>query len=371
VLRTPLWGNPEMGLGLTARWQRWAEADIITVGDLWDQDELDWAPLRDMSPDPDRFTVRDYAAIIAAIPADWVKILTTEEEWSPGADSPASDDDDDNDDKTMVSDTFTQDWGWKSAAGPISSLRNSTVRETRLASISTAPSKGPVKWAPLFPHVLKDSANWHRAWLAVHRLRADPNVRYFLWQVMHGALRVGEHGMIKNFLAATDTPNTCPHCQGTETITHALFTCPFAQKVWTALSPLVDTILPTSWVRANLKEWCLIGGFGSAGSLGHRKLSLFPERVDALRATVPWLIWKARCNLLFERATTSPYDVARNCLRQMTKHITLAHRQHSAAGSLDTFDRTWCATSPQLVTVDTDGVCTLTTLLRLPRVETH
>ena len=322
VLRTPLWGNPEMGLGLTARWQRWAEGDIRTVGDIWDQDAQDWATLRSMSPDPDRFTVRDYAAIVAAIPADWVKILTTEEEWSPGPDSPASDDDDDedddDDDKKMEADTFTQDWGWKSAAGPISSLRESTVRETRLASLYTAPSKGPVKWEPLFPHVLEDSPNWHRAWLAVHRLRADPNVRYFLWQVMHGALRVGEHGMIKNFLAATDTPNTCPHCHGIETITHALFTCPFAEKVWTALSPLVDILLPTSWVRDNLKEWCLIGGFGSAGSLGHRKLSLFPDRVDALRVTVPWLIWKARCNLLFERGTSSPYDVARNCLRQLT-----------------------------------------------------
>ena len=361
VMRYPLWGHPDIGLGLTVRWQRWAEVDIHIVGDLWDPDTKDWYPLHEVVDNTDRFTVKDYADIIAAIPADWVEILKSEEE---------DDDSDDDSPGVLLSerkDNFSLTWGWKCADGSTTSLHNSTVRCTRLATLTSAPSKGPATWDKLYPHVRLDSPNWPRAWLAVHRLRADPNVRYFLWLVMHGALRVGEHGMIKKYLATTNTASTCTHCGSTETISHALFECPFAQQVWGALEPLLTTLLPLPWVRNNLQEWCLLGGFGSAGTLGQRRLSSYPDRVDAVRVVVPWLIWKARCNALFERVVSSPYDVARCCMRALTKHITLSYHQHAAAGTLDCFSNTWCATSPPLVTVDAEGVCTLTAPLRLPR----
>ena len=49
-------------------------------------------------------------------------------------------------------------------------------RRAQLATLTSAPSKGPATWDKLYPHVRLDSPNWPRARLAVHRLRADPNV---------------------------------------------------------------------------------------------------------------------------------------------------------------------------------------------------
>ena len=58
-----------------------------------------------MVDNTDRFTVKDYADIIAAIPADWVEILKSEEE-----------DDDSEDDSPGVllserKDNFSLTWG--------------------------------------------------------------------------------------------------------------------------------------------------------------------------------------------------------------------------------------------------------------------
>ena len=55
VMRYPLWGHPDIGLGLTVRWQRWAEVDIHIVGDLWDPDTKDWYPLHEVVDNTDRF----------------------------------------------------------------------------------------------------------------------------------------------------------------------------------------------------------------------------------------------------------------------------------------------------------------------------
>ena len=253
--------------------------------------------------------------------------------------------------------TFMDEWGWQMQSGKLLSLGASTTRLTRATLATPAPSRGPSRWGGIYP--LIHPGNWQRAWTQLHRLAAPPRVRYFLWKVMHGALRVGEHSMVKSYCRALGTSNRCTHCGEEETIAHALFTCPWVASVWRLLQPLLRNLLPLSWVRDNLMEWCLLGGFGSAGVYGNKKTSLYPERVDAIRVTVPWVIWKARCRSVFDGTTLTPIVVAHQYLVYLALHI---NRRAQTDNTLERFHCVWGESDPPLVREE-NGICYLGTSL--------
>ena len=76
--------------------------------------------------------------------------------------------------------------------------------------------------------------NWTKN---IWKLDCASKVKLFGWKVLKGALPVGER------LAARQVPidPRCKRCGCTESITHLLFQCPFARKVW-RLAPLVREV---------------------------------------------------------------------------------------------------------------------------------
>jgi hypothetical protein len=344
ILETPLFGHPEMGLTIHSRWREWVDAGVLNIGDIWDDELGRWLPLDKLCP---HLTLKAYHTIIDSIPTEWRELLEeSTEDPDVSINPPLS--------------TFVDEWGWTLRAGRQTSLGASTTRKSRASLVKTLPSRGPAKWAGSYP--LIPTGNWHRAWTQLHRLVAPANVRYFLWLVMHGALRVGEHSMIRSYCAALGTSNSCTHCGEAETITHALFTCTLAASVWGLLQPLLRSLLPLSWVRDNIREWVLLGGFGSAGVYGNNHTSLYPTRVDAIRTTIPWIIWKARCRSVFDEEKASPVTVAHSCLEYLALHINLHYRRAQESNTVEYFERVWCSSNPPLVDVD-DGICYLATAL--------
>lgn len=62
-------------------------------------------------------------------------------------------------------------------------------------------------------------------WLAnAWKVKIEEKVKFFIWKSLHGALPVGEQFAIRNIHVSP----LCIRCKGVETVTHLLFTCPFA-----------------------------------------------------------------------------------------------------------------------------------------------
>ncbi|KAG2292835.1 hypothetical protein Bca52824_039504 [Brassica carinata] len=126
-------------------------------------------------------------------------------------------------------------------------------------------------------------------------------IKIFIWNSLHGALPVGEQFAIRQI----PLPNQCPRCRAEESITHALFTCPFATKVWD-LAPFSLTF------HANLVENTLSGLEAS------RKIPSLPPvglAAGSLSSWIVWSIWLSRNQLLFQRRDFTPEET-------VTKAIT-------------------------------------------------
>ena len=73
--------------------------------------------------------------------------------------------------------------------------------------------------------------NWKRN---VWALDCAPKVKLFAWKLLKGAIPVGERLLERHI----EVDPRCKRCGNNESITHLLFQCQFAQKVW-QLAPLL------------------------------------------------------------------------------------------------------------------------------------
>lgn len=134
--------------------------------------------------------------------------------------------------------------------------------------------------------------NWTKN---IWNLDCASKVKLFGWKVLKGALPVGER------LAARQVPidPRCKRCGCTESITHLLFQCPFARKVW-RLAPLVREVECSGMVElgASWSDLCAIKCLPPSGVASG---SLFPW--------ILWNLWKARNRFVFEGFSLSPEEV--------------------------------------------------------------
>ncbi|XP_018466282.1 uncharacterized protein LOC108837757 [Raphanus sativus] len=130
--------------------------------------------------------------------------------------------------------------------------------------------------------------------LTERNVKTSEKVKTFFWKTYHQGLPVGEQFAIKNIHLSP----LCRRCNGTESITHLLFYCPYASQVW-ALAPLSSPI-DTGDITSTLEGWERV-----------RKLQSLPPvglETGTLAASIVWNIWIARNHLLFQNRDFSPEE---------------------------------------------------------------
>ena len=126
----------------------------------------------------------------------------------------------------------------------------------------------------------------------VWNLDCAPKVKQFAWKVLKRALPVGERIIERHI----DADPKCKRCGCSESITHLLFHCGFAQKVW-LLAPL----------RTDMDFRGIIDLMAAWPSICNQ--TCLPPSGITSKALVPWIIWslwKARNKFVFEGFSLSP-----------------------------------------------------------------
>ncbi|KAJ4820852.1 Ribonuclease H-like superfamily protein [Rhynchospora pubera] len=114
-----------------------------------------------------------------------------------------------------------------------------------------------------------------------------PRVRIFLWKTMHNSLPLGD--ILGRRIA--NVPRPCSLCGYTaETITHALFKCPWARTLWLSS----EFGLRTDELDDNVTA-LLMTIFGEP-----------EENRTRLMANHLWALWKLRCKEVYEAKKTTP-----------------------------------------------------------------
>lgn len=82
--------------------------------------------------------------------------------------------------------------------------------------------------------------NWYSS---VWDIKTSEKIKTFIWRSLYGGLRVGEQFAFQNIQVSL----LCPRCDAIESITHLLFQCPYAAKVWD-LAPFPTEIKANDFV---------------------------------------------------------------------------------------------------------------------------
>ena len=140
--------------------------------------------------------------------------------------------------------------------------------------------------------------NWKRN---VWALDCAPKVKLFAWKLLKGAIPVGERLLERHI----EVDPRCKRCGNNESITHLLFQCQFAQKVW-QLAPLLPG-MDSSGMLDLMVVWPSICNQKSLPPAGIVNGSVVPW--------VMWSLWKARNRLVFEGFSASPEDTLSTAIR--------------------------------------------------------
>ncbi|XP_048607702.1 uncharacterized protein LOC106443022 isoform X1 [Brassica napus] len=132
-------------------------------------------------------------------------------------------------------------------------------------------------------------------WLSnVWNIKTAEKIKVFLWKSLHDALPVGEQFGIRNIHVST----LCARCNAEETVSHLLFTCPFAVSVW-KLAPFPQ-VINSAVFNSTLEGWEHVKKIHTLPPIG---LGL-----GTLAAWIVWSLWIARNQLLFEKRKFTPEE---------------------------------------------------------------
>lgn len=128
----------------------------------------------------------------------------------------------------------------------------------------------------------------------IWNLECAPKVKLFAWKLLNKALPVGERLMEQH----VSVDPLCKRCGCTESITHLLFQCRFAQRVW-QIAPLMSDLDLSGIIDLN-SSWDMICKLKCLPPAGLTSGTLVPW--------VLWLLWKERNKYVFEGHSASPED---------------------------------------------------------------
>lgn len=153
------------------------------------------------------------------------------------------------------------------------------------------------KAANTMPPAQSDQIQWlPNVW----NIKTMEKVKIFIWKSLHDALPVGEQFAIRNIPVSP----LCARCNAVESVSHLLFHCPYAEKVW-ELAPTA-TELNTQSFNTFQEGW----------EKARKLPSLPPIGLEAgtLSAWICWTLWKSRNQLIFEKRSLSPEETIQRVL---------------------------------------------------------
>jgi len=148
-------------------------------------------------------------------------------------------------------------------------LYEATVRRTRRALQSHAPSKGPHSWATETDDTSWD--HWQPKWPSLYTFPHHPQSSYFMWRMYHHGTEVADR------LGDYVPDNHC-FCGEVETISHAYSECPVAIDGWRMLNTLALGSTNTTFGPLETPTYspqrlkALLKGLPNTANEGHRDL---------------------------------------------------------------------------------------------------
>ncbi|KAL4283171.1 hypothetical protein GQ457_16G011860 [Hibiscus cannabinus] len=189
-------------------------------------------------------------------------------------------------------------WRWESN-------RNFTVRSAYKALSADTTT-------PLVAFSTNNSACWSRIW----KLSVQQRVRIFLWLVLHQRIMTNVERK-RRHLATSDV---CASYQSeAETIIHVLRDCPRARQVWEAVVPSSQLV---PFFSLSFSDW-IMQCVRIIANIG-----LGDDRWPARFATICWLIWKQRCNVIFGTNTLRDSAWMRFVVQSVDGYFTILDRRN-------------------------------------------
>ncbi|XP_039141285.1 uncharacterized protein LOC120278609 [Dioscorea cayenensis subsp. rotundata] len=168
---------------------------------------------------------------------------------------------------------------------------------------------------------------WHEIW----RLPVIPRIKVHIWKLAHGKLST--YSYLYNLNIGRNNP--CPLCGlEPETAVHLFWSCPKILLCWHDLFAKIN--LPSHFIDSL--------------STGAWLLTISDPWSKALIATILWLIWKQRCNLVFRNEPLNTSVILPRAWAICTDFNRLATREcallSSNSGSIVIFtDASWSVDS--------------------------
>ncbi|KAH7660004.1 Reverse transcriptase zinc-binding domain-containing protein [Dioscorea alata] len=175
----------------------------------------------------------------------------------------------------------------------------------------------------VYAHFNKDAStlNPWDGWANIWRLKIGPRPKHFLWLLLHNGIKTYDYLYRLNL-----GPQTfCKFCNlDVETSEHLFNTCTKVQLIWNSVSSALG------------KQVNFQGGFSSGNWLSPA-LSEYTKYDQSVFAVVAWLIWKARCILVFQNEITDMLAIPIRAINHVREFSQTSSSHHGKQLILNNF----------------------------------
>ncbi|XP_026436617.1 uncharacterized protein LOC113334619 [Papaver somniferum] len=151
-------------------------------------------------------------------------------------------------------------------------------------------------------------------WKALWKMKLPHRVKLFIWKCLKNIVptRVGLSQSLQ------DIETHCEICkQENETLFHILISCSHAKAVWRDLNINIDQSITQC---QSVKEW-IVSWFQDVQNAGSDDVNNWRN----LLMVGSWIIWKERCDCVFQDKTLNPIRIAERIQHQLISYSSPTH----------------------------------------------
>ncbi|XP_026459365.1 uncharacterized protein LOC113360029 [Papaver somniferum] len=151
-------------------------------------------------------------------------------------------------------------------------------------------------------------------WKALWKMKMPHRVKLFIWKCLKNIVPT----RVRLTQAMQDIERHCEICkQENETLFHLLLSCSHAKAVWRSLNINIDHIITQCH---SITKW-IISWFQDVQNAGNEDVNNW----RSLLMVGSWIIWKERCDCVFQDKSLNPIRTAERIQRQLISYSALTH----------------------------------------------